>query len=503
MTRARLRVLLPLAAALAVVVPLAWMWQASLLPDTYAVTEMGYVDLGGGPSVSMAGMPDMDGMHHGGTGDDGAAADTTSVADLVGPRTGEPDVSVTLTARKERFTLASGREVDGYTINGTSPGPTIEAEQGDLVEVRLVNESVPDGVTLHWHGVDVPNAEDGVAGVTQDAVATGEEHTYRFVAEQVGTYWYHSHQVSHVQVKKGLLGALVVHSRGFAPQDVDVVALAHTYAARTLNGEEGAVRVPAEPGDLVRVRVVNTDNTALDTWADVPFEVVALDGYDVHEPTPVEDRKLLVTAGGRADLELTVPDSGETVRVQVGKATYLVIGPTGADEPPEPAQPRDRLDVLAYGSPVPLPFDADRPDRTFRYEIGRRPGFVDGRPGMWWSINGHLFPDVPMFTVEEGDVVVMDLKNSSGETHPMHLHGHHAVVLSRNGEPATGSPFWMDSLEVRSGERYRIAFVADNPGIWMDHCHNLPHATQGLVAHLMYAGVTTPYRVGHEDNHPE
>ena len=61
----------------------------------------------------------------------------------------------------------------------------------------------------------------------------------------------------------------------------------------------------------------------------------------------------------------------------------------------------------------------------------------------------------------------------------------------------------MDSLEVPSGESYRIAFLADNPGIWLDHCHNLPHAKQGLIAHLMYAGVTTPYRVGHADNHPE
>jgi FtsP/CotA-like multicopper oxidase with cupredoxin domain len=77
------------------------------------------------------------------------------------------------------------------------------------------------------------------------------------------------------------------------------------------------------------------------------------------------------------------------------------------------------------------------------------------------------------------------------------------VVLSHDGEAASGSPFWMDSLEVPSGESYRIAFVADNPGIWLDHCHNLPHATQGLVAHLMYAGVTTPFRVGHADNHPE
>ena len=71
-----------------------------------------------------------------------------------------------------------------------------------------------------------------------------------------------------------------------------------------------------------------------------------------------------------------------------------------------------------------------------------------------------------------------------------------AVVLSRNGVPSTGSPWWVDSLSVADGERYEIAFVADNPGIWMDQCHNLDHATDGLVAHLAYTGVTEPFRVG-------
>src|SRR3982751_5546558 len=78
----------------------------------------------------------------------------------------------------------------------------------------------------------------------------------------------------------------------------------------------------------------------------------------------------------------------------------------------------------------------------------------------------------------------------------MHLHGHHAVVLSRNGVAATGSPWWIDSLDVGDDETYEIAFVADNPGIWVDHCHNLKHAADGLLAHLAYAGVSTPYRVG-------
>jgi FtsP/CotA-like multicopper oxidase with cupredoxin domain len=69
-------------------------------------------------------------------------------------------------------------------------------------------------------------------------------------------------------------------------------------------------------------------------------------------------------------------------------------------------------------------------------------------------------------------------------------------VLSRDGVATTGSPWWVDSLEVDTGETWEIAFRADNPGIWMDHCHNLPHAAEGLVAHLMYDGVSSSFLVG-------
>ncbi len=206
-----------------------------------------------------------------------------------------------------------------------------------------------------------------------------------------------------------------------------------------------------------------------------------------------------MTAGGRIDLVVTSP-----ARVQIGGATALLIGPQGTAAPPRPPPPANEVDLLTYGAPAAPGLDASNPDREFTYSVDRKPGFVDGVPGMWWSINGHLFPDVPMFMVGEGDVVVMHIENHSGEVHPMHLHGHHALVLSRDGKPSTGSPWWTDSLDVRRGESYDIAFLADNPGVWMDHCHNLTHAADGLVAHLMYEGVSTPYVVGGDaDNAPE
>ena len=129
-------------------------------------------------------------------------------------------------------------------------------------------------------------------------------------------------------------------------------------------------------------------------------------------------------------------------------------------------QPTANLDLLTYGTTAPIGFDPATATRHFDYRIGRRPGFVKGRPGMFWSINGHLYPNVPMYVVREGEVVTMHIENASGQVHPMHLHGHRAVVLARNGVAATGSPWWVDSLNVEDGDAYDIAFRADNPGIW-------------------------------------
>jgi FtsP/CotA-like multicopper oxidase with cupredoxin domain len=508
-TRARRRLVVASVATLALLGPLAWLWWSSLVPDPLSVMDMGYVDTGGGPPLDGTHRHEGGTRHQGHTrsaaGGTGAMGGNVSVADLTGPRTGRPDVSVDLVARAGTVELASGRRVDGYTLNGSSPGPEIRARVGDLVRVRVTNESVADGMTLHWHGVDVPNAEDGVAGVTQDAIGRGQEHTYRFVVPDAGTYWYHSHQVSHEQVVGGLLGPLVVLPRRGIAQDVDTVAVAHTYrGTRTLNGLEGDVTVAADPGQRVRVRIVNTDNASVRVWADTGYRVLAVDGYDVNRPDVVDGRSLAVTAGARADLEVAVPSSGEAVRMQVGRATAVVVGPAGAASPAVPDQPGETVDLLSYGEPAALPFDPTHPDRRFRYDIDRRPGFLDGRPGVWWTINGHLYPDVPMFAVEEGDVAVFRIHNDTGESHPMHLHGHHAVVLSRDGVDSSGSPWWVDSLDVLPGETYEIAFLADNPGVWMDHCHQLEHARDGMIAHLMYAGVTTPYLLGGpNDNTPE
>ncbi|GAA1054943.1 hypothetical protein GCM10017608_17950 [Agromyces luteolus] len=475
-------------------------WSSTLLGE-YSVMDMG----AGGHGES---------AHAHGTAAFGAGSALgtrggVDVTELVAEPDRPADVHVDLIARAETIEVDGGRPVEGFTVNGTSPGPEIRATQGDLVEVTLENESVAAGATLHWHGIDVPNAADGVAGITQDAVPVGGRFTYRFVAEDAGTYWYHSHQVSHDQVVRGLLGAIVVDPADpadAAPADADVTALLHVYGGQhTLNGSAEDERIAAEPGSTVRVRVINTDSGTAAVWASSPFRVVAIDGREVNGPTDVDGERLLVPAGGRADVAVTAPPDGSVLRLRTGGARSLLIGDPSAPEPSAP-QPSETLDLLDYGTPDPgaIDFDPTAPDRSYEYAIGRRPGLIDGRPGYFWTINGKLFPDVPMFEVAEGDVVAMRIRNDSGEVHPMHLHGHHVVVLTRDGVAASGSPWIVDSLDVHPGEGYDIAFVADNPGIWSDHCHTLQHAVDGLIAHVMYEGVTTPFTIGPESgNRPD
>jgi FtsP/CotA-like multicopper oxidase with cupredoxin domain len=457
--------------------------------------DMGYADYGGGA-----------GAEHG-EGHAGHDQSGVSVADLTGPTDGTPAMTATLTARQGTVTLASGEQVQGYTLNGRTPGPELVARQGDLVQVTLRNKDVEGGVTLHWHGIDVPNAEDGVAGVTQNAVMPGERYTYRFRADQVGTFWYHSHQVSSKQVRRGLYGAFVIEPKAPAPRQLDLTAVAHDFSGRAAIGSyDGIQRRPVRPGTSVRLRLVNSNSSPERFYlAGTQFRVLAIDGTDLNGPTPVEDKTLVLGAGARYDVGFQMPRYSVRLGID-GSPTALVLGadPNDRQSRGTKAPPED-FDPFGYGEPKATLLGSTTDfDRTFELAIGKRIGFVNGRPGFQWSVNGKLFPETPMYMVRRGDLVKMRITNSSGTVHPMHLHGHHLLVLSRDGKENTGSPWWVDTLNVFPDEEYEVAFRADNPGIWMDHCHNLPHARDGLTMHVAYEGVGTPFRLGDgPHNHPE
>ena len=495
-------------------------------------------DTGGGPAAGKAPVRDL--------------------AKLSGPRTEQPARRFTLTATSRTMRLASGEEVAALAFNGSLPGPELHMLRGELIEVVLINQNVAEGVTVHWHGVDVPNAEDGVAGVTQNAVRPGGRHVYRFRAPRAGTFWYHSHQQSSTVVTRGLFGALIVDEPGARPAGLDRTVVAHAWPMagakgeaggphrggggalsgqngaggllRTALGDDTRLRVEKVPaGTPVRLRLVNADNCPRTySLAGTGFKVAAIDGNEVSGPTEVKDRLLRIAGGGRLDVTFAQP-AGPVHLTIVGDANAsgggrgfegcgedgaygtgrtekasLLLDPSGAGDPP-PAVKGPLFDPLHYGSPAAAPFGPGTTyDRNFHLVLGNSVGFFDGRPMMMWTVNNAVYPDIPALLVREGDTVRTTFVNRSLDDHPMHLHGHRMLVLSRNGERATGSPWWTDTLNVAPGERYEVAFRADNPGLWMDHCHNLDHARDGMVLHLAYDGVTSPYEAGRSSgNLPE
>ncbi|MBT2554921.1 multicopper oxidase family protein [Arthrobacter sp. ISL-5] len=447
--------------------------------------------------------------HHAGTSN--SPGITRGVDTLRGPAEVGPVRSYALHARSERVTLDDGTSVDALTF-GSLPGPELRATQGETIRVTLVNDNIPDGVTLHWHGYDVPNAMDGVPGVTQDALMPGQSFTYEFPAAQSGTYWYHTHQNASVDEPKGLYGALIVDPAAGPPYGVlDLTVPVHTLGGATLFGSHAAVWTQqAPPGTHVRLRIINTDQlTQRFSIAGVPFRLTAVDGRDLAPGEDPADGELTGTvlplaAGGRYDLELIMPDLPVHLALDGARVGGLSLMPgampSAAPSPRFIAGPE--LDLATYGAaPAAMPSPSTEQSATFVLDHLVR--FVDGVPRFAFTVNGAVYPNIPALVVHEGERIVITIVNRSEETHPMHPHGHHVRILSIDGQPVKAD-LHMDSIEVRPGQVWTMLLTADNPGIWMDHCHNLAHARDGMMFHLAYDGISTPYtHDGASQNHTE
>ncbi|QSZ47940.1 multicopper oxidase family protein [Arthrobacter sp. D5-1] len=458
------------------------------------------------------------GHHEGGNA---TLADPTPVTSLLGESPANPVLRrYELTARVEQVTLPSGQRTEAWTF-GSLPGPALEATLGEVMEVELKNRDVAAGVTLHWHGYDVPNAMDGVAGATQDAVMPGQSMTYRFTAAQAGTYWYHTHQDSAEGVRKGLYGAFVVHDPTVSRAEMDIVVAGHDLSGLGLLGSSDRKSMySAAPGSSVRMRLINTDSLPQRYLVEgTSFRAVAVDGTEVNQPGEVSGKLVRLGAGGRVDIAFTMTDRPVALRSDSASSAVVVIAPSGvpgsgAAEMSVPGKAPTGvfnttpvLDLLEYGKPLvgkKAGSDGVAITREEVVVLDRQFRFVNGIPRYAFTVNGAAYPLVPSIDVALGDTVKVTVVNRTADPHPMHPHGHHVQVLSRNGVVPTGSPLVLDTVDVLPGEVWELLLHADNPGIWMDHCHNLDHAAEGMMMLLKYQGVSSPFvHGGHSGNRPE
>ncbi|HSJ61114.1 MAG TPA: multicopper oxidase domain-containing protein, partial [Jiangellaceae bacterium] len=283
---------------------------------------------------------------------------------------------------------------------------------------------------------------------------------------------------------------------------LDLTLPVHTFDGAVVIGDrDGRAEHTAAAGTAIRLRLINTDSDP--HWfalAGTPFRVAAVDGRDLNNPGEVRDVGLRLPAGGRYDVVFDMPDTPVALVLDNDRDGGLRLRPDDdtADEPAvEDTSNWPELDLLHYGEPAAVPFDASNAGRHFTIVVDRGVAMVDGRPAYAHTVNGRGHPSIPDQLVAKGDLVRFTVVNRSLETHPWHLHGHPVLILSRDGVASSGSPLWVDTFDVRPGQVWEVAFEATNPGIWMNHCHNLPHADQGMMLRLRYHGVSTPFGDAH------
>ncbi|WP_170337911.1 multicopper oxidase family protein [Ruegeria arenilitoris] len=427
---------------------------------------------------------------------------------------------LTLTAREGAQLIAPPGfpETAIWGFDGQVPGSPIHLRQGERVQRRLVNE-LPKATSVHWHGIRIDNAMDGVPGLTQDAVPGGATFDYDFIVPDAGTYWYHAHNKSVEQVARGLYGPLIVHESEAPDVEQDLVLmlddwrldpetaqitqdfdnghdLSHAGRLGNLITVNGAFdpSFPVQQNQRLRLRLVNAANARVFTVGldGMTGWIVALDGMPLAEPIPIEDTFPLAPAQ-RADLLVDVlAANAETASLfsqerdgAFGLARFSVAGQAAST-------PRSGVRPLP---PNPLPELTDL-NNVPRHEMRLQGGAMrwlesarigetelSGRElaqlGRFWALNGYAErPDDPFLDAPLGSVHRIAFVNETVFPHAMHLHGHHFRLILPDG---TLGP-WRDTVLVERGETREIALVTDNPGNWLLHCHMLGHAASGMMS---------------------
>lgn len=451
--------------------------------------------------------------------------------------------ALTSTAHEYRVVAGPGRallvgkdrpETEVWAYDGQIPGPTLRLRQGEPVRI-VVENRLDEDTTVHWHGIRLPNAMDGVPGLTQAPIKPGESFVYEFTPPDAGTFWYHPHANSLSQLGRGLAGALIVEEQEAVPLDRDLLwvitdwrltaqgEIASGFGNRmeaamsgrvgntvTINGSVPDDQ-PVQAGERVRLRLVNTSLArimALRVEGHRPI-VVATDGQPCEPHEPEGDRLLL---GPAMRIDVVIDMRGEPgKRYSIiddfyNGLAYTLTRLAYADQPPLRKPPLDAARALPR-NPLPEPDLPVAERRELALEGGMMSGMMGGGMGggmagmmrgmggmmgmgqAAWSINGKSMTGdghagmAPLFTLGREKSHLVTIRNRTAWWHPMHLHGFSFRVLTRNGVPVPHNQ-WADTVLLAPDEAVDIAFVADNPGDWMLHCHVTDHQTAGLMTVL-------------------
>lgn len=466
------------------------------MPDTLGLTRRQFLAGGAGIGISVLAVP--------------VAAQQAAEATIPGQRI--------LRLREGQAYLRGAEQAPtaiwGY--DGAIPGPLIRGRRGERLDIRVINE-LQQPTAVHWHGLRIDNRMDGAAGLTQAPIPPGGRFDYSFVPPDAGTFWYHPHANTSEQLDRGLSGLLIIDEP--VPVDVDRdVALAiddwrlddkgqivgnfgnpmdamhegRLGAHLTVNGLPSA-DIPVKVNERLRLRLANVANSRIMVLriGGLPVHVVAIDGQPC-EAFLLDKGRVLLAPAARCDVMVDAtgaPGSAVDITLEgYGQSQTIarIVHDKGEPARPKPREARPSLPA----NPLPATMDFRQ---AMRMEVPIEGGAMMmgggggaghthamGR-GIWQlagkASDGHSGP--PLFSVRRGTVVVLGFPNKTMFPHAMHLHGHHFRLLDNLDDG--WKPYWLDTVLIGENRTARIAFIADNPGKWMIHCHMIEHQETGMA----------------------
>jgi FtsP/CotA-like multicopper oxidase with cupredoxin domain len=383
---------------------------------------------------------------------------------------------------------------DGATamlgFNGSMPGPELRLQRGQRAVINVEN-AMAVGTAVHWHGIRLENQMDGVPMLTQDLIVPGETKTYSFVPPDSGTYWYHSHHVSHEQVARGLMGPLIIEDEIPADVDHDITVLLSdwlmqedgsliedfanrhsvSHAGHMGNFARGFIsKSEVKLKDRVRLRLINaaTNRVFPLSFSGISGAVVALDGMALKTPRLLKD--IIMAPAQRIDLIVDVMGPvGIDMETRQGPYRLADLNLEGENKQ------RTASPIVALAPPE-MPKPTTPSQHLTLKMMGGAMGGRHGGDNIWALNDVSDLQEDPFGSFQRGETVKITLTNGTSFPHGIHLHGHHFYELNADGTLGD----LRDTTLVNAGKSRDVICVFDNPGKWLLHCHMLSHAMGGM-----------------------
>ncbi|WP_454780680.1 multicopper oxidase family protein [Legionella sp. WA2022007384] len=464
---------------------------------------------------------------------------------VINPNAADNTKQPTVLIIKKVPLVIHGKKTEVFKIEQPDGTWGYRGVQGQYFDT-IVKNTTDKPTVIHWHGLILPNSQDGVPYVTQLPIPAGGESHYRFKLHQSGTYWMHSH--FDLQVQRFLSAPFIITNPNEKNKEHDVVLFLADYSYKkpktllyelknkgsmplkamdsmkqktptynkSIDNASKASKpdlndvtydafltnyhslsnpeiIPVSSGETVRLRII--DGAAMTNFfinlGKLTGKAIAVDGQPIQE---IEGNQFQLAVGQRVDILIKIPKGegaypilaqGAGTQLQTG----LILSTPGAskiavsEKAPTLAGGLNNEQELKTHALFPLP--VKQPEQTLTVTLdGDMMNYI-------WKMNNQVWPDITPLRVDRNKRIEIVLINKTNMAHPMHLHGHLFEVTEIDGQLLKEGPM-RDTVLVLPHSIVKIQFDTDNPGNWMFHCHMLYHEATGMMTFINYNGTKLP-----------